>query len=290
MAINDLIGKVFSSQYIAGVKQVTPLLSVANDRSAELQRNGDGLEIPITQGLVSVADYPATADIAYSQLSPTKATFAIDKKKYIAFEVEDTDRAQLAFDLFSEGARQAGEEFGGQLSADIRATLGAQTIVTGNRFAQAIPSTGDTATLREELNLLMINVKQRMLTLGYAARPAIIMHPSTWKRLMRYVTVDKGLTLPQVAQTAFVDGTLTALYGMDIIVDWGATVNTSDENDDALSYVVIRGRTLAYAGQVSQVEQMRSDGRFASRWRALNTYGTLVQETRSLGKIAQTVS
>ena len=102
MAINDLIGKVFSSQYIAGVKQVTPLLSVCNDRSAEVRAKGDGLEIPLTQGMVTaVSDYPSASDaITYGSLTPSKTTLALDKEKVVAFKIEDTDEAQLAFNAF----------------------------------------------------------------------------------------------------------------------------------------------------------------------------------------------
>lgn len=288
MAINDLIGKVFSSQFIGGVKQVTPLLSVVNDRSSEVQRNGDGLEIPLTQGLVTVADYPATADIAYSSLSPSKATFSLDKKKYIAFQVEDTDRAQLAFDLFTEGARQAGVEFAEQLNADLRASIGGAT--PAKTFANVVATGGDTEALRTSLNLLFLDIKQEMLTRGYEGRPVVIIHPSTWKRLMRYVTVDKGMNVPDVAQTAFVDGTLSGIYGMDFIVDWGATIDATNADNNADSYILVRGRTVTYAGQLSNTEQMRSEGRFATQWRALQTYGTLVQETRSLLKLQQTVA
>lgn len=288
MAISDLIGKVFSSQFIAGVQQNTPILSLANDRSSEVQEKGDGLVIGLTQGLVSVADYPANgADIAYAKLAPTKTDFSIDKEKYIAFEVEDTDTAQLAFNLFSEGARQAGVEFSKQLNDDLKATVAGAT--PSQTFSIELAANDSTAAERQALNLLMLDLKTKMVTDGYTARPVVIMHPSTWKLLMEYVTVDKGMSLPSVSQTAFVEGTLSSLYGMDVIVDWGATIDTSNDNDNANSYVMVRGRTLTYAGQLSRIEQMRSDGRFANRWRGLQTYGSLIQEPRSLLKLEQTV-
>ena len=289
MAISDLIGKVFSSQFVAGVTQNTPILSLASDRSSEVQEKGDGLVVGLTQGLTTIADYPATKDITYAKLAPTKVELSLDKEKYIAFEVEDTDTAQLAFNLFSEGARQAGESFAKQLNDDLKATVAAATPATGNTFAIEFAANSPTAAEKKSLNLLMLDMRNKLTTLGYSARPVILMHPSTFKVLMEYVTVDAAISIPNVSQTAFVEGTLSSLYGMDIIVDWGATIDGSNSNDDAVSYGLIRSRTLTYAGQLSRIEQMRSDGRFASRWRGLQTYGSLIQETRSLLKLTQTV-
>ena len=288
MAITDLIGKVFSSQFLSGVKEVTPILSMANDRSAELRSNGDGLEIGLTQDLVAVGDYPASADITYASLVPTKATLAIDKKKYIAFTVEDTDRAQLAFDLFSEGARQAGVEFAAQLSADFRTTLAAAT--PAKTFTQEITKAGagDTQGQRITLSQTLLEIRQYVLTQGYRANPTVLMHPETWKRLVRFVTADKGVSAPTVATTAFSDAILSGIYGMDVIVDWGAAIDATNPLDNADTYILERGRTLTYAGQLSNTEQIRSEGRFATHWRALQTYGMIVQEPRSLVKFEQT--
>ena len=288
MAIADVVGKIFSSQYVAGVKQVTPILSLANDRSAEIRQKGNGLVIPLTQGMVTVGDYPSSDDITYSKLSPTKAELDIDKKKYVAFEIEDIDDAELSFDAFAEGARQSGTELAGQLSADFRSKIGAAT--PQKTVSQEIVNTGDTKAQREQLVVDLLSVKADLLTLGYEAKPACLLHPSTWKRLMRYITVDKELTVSSVQETAFVDASLSGIFGMDFVVDWGATIDGTNENDNADSYFVIRGRTLTYAGQLSNVEQMRSSGRFATLWRALNTYGIAVQETRSLFKFEQTVA
>ena len=66
MAIADLIGKVFSSQFLAGAIQVTPLVGLASDRSSEIRQKGNALELPLLGTLVTVADYPASADIVYS--------------------------------------------------------------------------------------------------------------------------------------------------------------------------------------------------------------------------------
>ena len=289
MAISDLVGKVFSSQFLAGVTQNTPILSFASDRSSEVQEKGDGLIVALTQGLTSVADYPADgSDITYSKLSPTHIELSLDKEKYVAFEVEDIDSAQLAFNLFSEGARQAGVDFAVQLNDDLKSTISGAT--PAQDFAIEFASNASTAAERESLNLLMLDLKTKLVTDGYSARPVVLMHPSTWKELMKYVTVDKGMSLPSVSQTAFVEGTLSSLYGMDIVVDWNAAIDKTKSNDNATSYALIRGRTLTYAGQVSRIEQMRSDTRFATRWRGLQTYGSLIQESRSLLSLSQTVA
>lgn len=288
MAISDLVGKVFSSQFIEGTKQVTPVLSFMDDRSDEIREKGDGLIIGLTQGLTSVADYPAVGtDITYSQLSPAKVEFAVDKQKYVAFEVEDTDRAQLAFDLFTDGARQAGIEFASQLAADFRTMIaGAAAAKT---YSQEIDKTGDTAAQREAMVFEFLDIQEYVRQQGYSQTPTCLLHPSTRKRILTYLIADKGMSLPNQAEAAFVDARLSSIFDINMVVDYGATIDSTDENDNATSYIFIPGRTFAYGAQLSNMEQMRSPGRFANRWRALNTYGMAAQELRSFVDFEQTV-
>lgn len=291
MAISDLIGKVFSSQFIAGVAVSSPLLAYANNRSAEVRRNGDGLEIPLTQSMVTATTtYPDSDDITYSALSPSKVTLAIDKKEYIALQVEDIDDAQLAFNMFSEGVRQAGQVFGEKLNTDMRSVLttrlGASNFPTAREFEPTtIPSGGDTAAVRGALHIAILDMKAAFATAGYTQRPVLFIRPPTWKRLIKYLVEDKNISFAAQANRAFVDAQLSSLYGVDIVVDWGAT-NTAA----GVSIGLIPNRTIAYAGQVSRVERMRAPARFATRWRALNTYGFAIQEDRSLYGIYETAA
>ena len=178
------------------------------------------------------------------------------------------------------------------MSADIRAEIASATPQA--TFSQEITAYSggndtDTKAQREQLVLEILKMKKAVNILGYDQTPVMILHPSTWERLMTYITIDKELTVASVQASAFVDAQLSGIFGIDFIVDWGATINTKP-NHNADSYVLIRGRTVTYAGQLSKVEQMRDVDRFATLWRALDTYGIHVQETRSLLKFAQTVA
>ena len=104
--------------------------------------------------------------------------------------------------------------------------------------------------------------------------------------MMRYVLEDASAAIVAPAEGAFRDGTLSSLYGLDVMVDWGAGSVT----DTAFKvYAGVRNRTLVYANQFSKTERMRHNGRFASRYRTLATYGVMVAENRSLYALDVTV-
>lgn len=288
MAITDITGKLFSALLISGVKNVTPWVAYAQDRSAEIQNGGDGLIVALTQDAVSVADYHATNPIQYSNLSPTKAEIAIDKEKYIAFRLEDTDAAQVKVNLFADAVFQASREFGAQVATDFRELLSGANIPAAQNETVAYATATGTKTERENLHLAVYDMAQGLKTAGYDQRPFLFLHPAIWKQVIRYVSLESGGGITGVREGAFIDAALSALYGVDVIPDLGAP--NPDSLDLAKCYGGIRNRSLMYAQQLNVPEQMRAADRFASDWRSLNTYGMAVQELRSLRSITVDVA
>lgn len=284
MALSDVIGKLFSTQFIAGVKQVTPYVAYARDRSAEIQQMGDGLIVGVAQGLVSVADYPDSADITYAELSPSKIELTVDKEKYVAFKIEDTKRRQASFDVFSEAIRQSVREFAGQVSADYRTALAAQTVDNAHTVGVGLTLASPTAAQRVSLHLGIYDITAALKTLGFEQRPVVMVHPAIYKQLIQYATVETSVALPAISQRAFADAILSPIYGADIVPDWGAA-NPGTLSATADCYAFIPGSTLVYASQLSVPEQLRAQGRFATEYRSLNTYGLGVEDDRTLFKL-----
>ena len=283
MATSELIGKLFSSQIVAGLVQVTPYVAVAQDRSNEVRGSGDGLIIALTGGGVNVADYPANGAINYGALAPTKAELDIDKKKYVAFEVEDTDNAQISFDLFGDAVRQSARELASQVAADFRAALAGETVPNSQTESVSFTAAGSTKTEREALHLAIYDIAAALKTKGFEQRPYIFVHPAVHRELIKYLTIDRNGAPTSQTESAFIDGMLSGVYGVDIIPDWGASAPGTLNGADC--YAGIRNRTLVYGQQVNRPERGRSPDRFADRYRVLNTYGAGVQDTASLFKL-----
>ena len=286
MALSDVTGKLYSSLLLTSVQQVTPWVAVAADRSAEVRNGGDGLIVTVTQDAVSVSDYPAANDIAYSALAPTKAEVSIDKEKYIAFRLEDTDAVQIRANLFADAIFQAGREFGAQVAADFRTLVAAAVIPTARKTTVAYALATGTKGERESLHMAILGMAQGLKSEGYEQRPFIFVPPPIYQEIIRYVSLESGGGIIGVREGAFIDGTLSSLYGVDVIPDWGGQAAL----DDAVCYGGIRNRTLMYAQQLNKPEQLRAAGRFASDWRSLNTYGLAVQEPRSLYSVTIAVA
>ena len=120
MPISDVIQSVFASTFINHVMASTPFVSVVEDRSSDILAGGDGLIVPKSSGLVSVSDYTDDDDVVYSTLSPEKIEFSLDKKKYIAFQFEYEDAAQVSADVWSQAVSESAQTFASQVSVDFR--------------------------------------------------------------------------------------------------------------------------------------------------------------------------
>lgn len=289
MAIADVVGKVFGTQLLEGIEQLTPVMPLMQNRSSEVSEYGDGVDIPVVQDLVSVADYHASNNITYGSLAPNKVTLALDKRKYIAFQLEDIDRAQVRFDLWNAAIRETAVQFSKQLSTDFRAVL-ASIDYTADSGARAwTPEIGETpdATQRKLIVETLYDIVDAYRIAGYEGRPYVLAHPALYRQLVTYITEDVGVAVGSMQTTGFMDGAIGALMGADIIPDYGATSPTTVVGQ--ASYVGLRGRSVCYAQQVRNVEQMRADGRFASQWRSLVTYGMLAQDSKSVHRILPAV-
>ena len=284
MAIVDVVGKVFSSRFIQGVEQVTPLMGLAQNRSDEVTRNGDGLVIGVMGNQVSVANYDHTGSdaVTYGKLNPGSVTFTLDKEKYIAFELEDVDRAQVAFDMFSEAIRESTRDFAAQVSTDFRSVMSAASVPSGQTETVSFTASNPTKAQRQALVLSIYDVAAALKTKGFEQMPWMLVPPPVHKELIKYLIVDRqGTALNTQTDSAFRDANLSAMFGIDIIPDWGgaSALNGAD------CYAGITGRSLVYAQQVSRPERMRNPDRFADRYRALNTYGVAVQDLPTLYKL-----
>ena len=281
MAIADVIGKVYSSQVLTGVTQNTSLVSLSKDRSNEIRGGGDGVIFANASGLVAVGDYPTNGNITYTGLSPTGVTIALDKKKYVACQLEDIDNVQLQFDLLAEAAREGGKDLGKQMTADFRTAIAGETIPSGQKNSLEKAKPAATAEERLQIHLLVLTMATQFKTLGYE-NPYLICHPALWFELIRYTVEDASAGIVAQREQAFRDATLSNLYGIDIIPDWGAGAITAAAHK---SYGGVRNRTLAHAIQLRKTESIRHQGRFLTRWRQLVMYGMVVGELDSLHSI-----
>ena len=282
MAIADLIGKLFAARYLSGVTQSTPYLLFADDRSAEVE-SGDGVVMGVGNLGVQVGDYPASGAITYRTISPGAVTLSVDKEKYVAFSVEDTNNARTRVNLVSEAANEASRVIRKQVESDIRSMLVAATPT--ETFAVSTAK-ADATTKAERIRTAqgIIDMVESVKAAGYTQRPVLFLDRMMGKVMTQYITQDDALNVALVDQvrSVFINGALSTLFGADVVVDYGFTVDQDAATTAVEAVMVIPNRTIAYAQQLTVPEIMRSDSRFATNYRALMTYGSAIQDADAL--------
>ena len=288
MALADVIQSVFSSTFINNVMATTPFVGVAQDRSADILNGGDSLIVPKSSGLVAVSDYTDDDNVVYSTLSPEKVEFSLDKKKYIAFQFEYEDAAQVSADVWGQAISESAQTFGSQLTEDFRTLFTSATVENTHLHELTVNGDGTvTADHRQDLVFEFYDMIAQLREDGHEVTPVVFVPSAMHRELVKFFTVDKPQSVPAYTAGVFADARLSGFFGCDIIVDWGDTTQISAVADTVgpQAHAVIPRRTIGYAQQLSRVEQLTSTTRFARLWRALKTYGMGVQESETLHRI-----
>ena len=288
MAISDVIQSVFVSTFINHVTASTPFVSVVQDRSSDILNGGDSLIVPKSTGLVSVSDYTDDDDVVYSTLSPEKIEFSLDKRKYIAFQFEYEDAAQVSADVWGQAISESAQTFASQLTADFRSLYSDATVNATHLHEVTVNGDGSvTAAHREELVFDFYDMVAQLREDGHEVSPVVFVPSAMHRELVRFFTIDKPQSVPAYTAGVFADARLSGFFGCDIIPDWGDTTAISSTPDTVgpQAHAVIPRRTIGYAQQLSRVEQLTSATRFARLWRALQTYGMGVQDSATLHRI-----
>jgi len=283
MAITDVVTRVYSAMLLNGVKQVTPFVGLAVDKSSEIVSEGTGLRVPIGMDSINVGDYVKGTPITTVGAVPKHADLNVDKQKYFAALVEDIDETQTNFSLMSDSAAAGARSLASQIASDFRTAIASATYPAAQKSDITL-ATADTIADADIVSLqgAMVDLVGYLRSLGYNQRPFAILPRALWKSLLLYYTGGKGnQDASPLAENSFRDAALSGVYGCDIIVDWGMTATADPYN----IYAGISQRSYMYAQQVSVTESYRSSDQFATIIRGLLTYGVGVQDARTIYNI-----
>jgi N4-gp56 family major capsid protein len=256
--------------------------AIANrDYEGDIKQQGD--TVHVTQiGSPTVRAYDKTADIETEDLTDTDNTLVINQGDYFSFRVNDIDKVQAAGDFQSPASEQAGIKlrdnvdryiaglfYNGALAAN---KLGRVTVLdaepeyvtTGQISAYQV-----LVRLREKLDLQSVPTEGR-----YAVVPPEFVSALLLDK--RYTDLSgSGSTVP------LLNGQVGRSSGFDILVS--NNIRTVAESGgtgtgSTTDKVVVAGvpSATSFANQLTEVEALREQKRFADQVRGLNIYGAKI--------------
>ena len=246
--------------------------TVANrDYEGTIKQQGDTVNVT-TISDPTIKTYDKGSDIEIEDVSDANIKLVIDQGDYFAFRVNDLDRVQAAGDFQSPATQRAGfglkdevDKFIASQFAKTAASggpknaLGAQKVING--VGGNTPGTGQLTAYDVLVKLANALNKESTPTDGRY----VIIDPDFLAALQhdpRFSRVDASGTSETLR-----NGIVGRALGFDVLI--------SNNTTDGLAYAGIPG-ALSFANQLTEVEALREQKRFADVVRGLNVYGAKI--------------
>ena len=207
-------------------------------------------------GEPTIGDYDSTKDIDIEEMSDRGQVLTIDQQKYFAFYVDDVNQAQSV-----PGLKEKYQEKAVHGLAVARDSYIASLIkgVTGN--VTTAESSGE-ADVKAAIDKAIVALRER----NFDEEGVIEITPAVYN-----VFKNQLITL-STSNPEYIKKGIVGVYD-----DFNVIMSNNMAKDSSHAYCCVRGKkAIAFAGQINEVEALRSEKRFKDIIRGLDTYGAKV--------------
>lgn len=206
-------------------------------------------------GEPTIGAYDSTKDIDIEEMSDRGQVLAIDQANYFAFYVDDINQAQSV-----PGLKEKYQEKAVHGLAVARDTYVANLI---KGAANKTTATGLTReAVKEAIDSAIVSLRER----NFDEEGVIEITPAVYN-----VFKNELITLSTNNPEYIKKGIVGMYDGMEVMM------SNNMAKDETYVYCDVRGKkAIAFAGQINEVEAMRSERRFKDIVRGLDTFGSKV--------------
>ena len=206
-------------------------------------------------GEPTIAPYKSTEDISIEDMKDKGQELTIDQQNYFAFYVDDVDKAQSVPGLAEEYQRKAVHGL-----AIARDTYVANLIKGVNGAVTATNLTE--AAVKKAIDDGIVELREK----NFDEEGVIEITPAAYN-VFKNCLITLSTDNPEYIKKGKV-GTYD---------DFDVIMSNNMAKDGSYSYCCIRGKkAIAFAGQINEVEALRSEKRFKDIIRGLDTFGAKV--------------
>ena len=281
MALEQFRPTVWSRQFIVDLDKAYVFPNIVN-RNYEGEITGFGNIVKINEiGDITVNDYTEDNDITYQTLSDAQRELVIDQKKYFAFQVDDVAAAQANVSVMQAAMNKAAHAVGDvidQFIAGLWPENGVSTSGMGSTSsALALYASGAGAN---SILGLITNAHRYLDEANAPGAGRWMVIPPVLHAYLKFAGITDNVTgnLKRDDGTPVGPGFLGSLLGFDFYSSNNVTGGTA-------AYRCMFGTpdAISYAGQITKIEAVRRDARFADGVRGLYVYGAKVVRPDRLG-------
>jgi hypothetical protein len=268
----------FSKKLIMNLDRINVMLGLVNrDWEGDLKNQGDTVQVR-TLGSITMSSYDKTTDIAYENLAPVKEPFTVDDAQYFAFAVDDTEEAQTdekLLDLYStRAAVEMTNVVEAKLLSNYASALAANRITGASNAAITLDKDnvyGYFVEARTRLSKQNVPLVGRWAVVDPDTTGLLLKSPDFTKAtsLGDSVMRDGVIVTPDGGQPR--PGFIGRIAGFDVYESNAVPVASGAK------YLQFGDKyAISYAAQISKIETIRLQNRFATACRGLLLHDSVV--------------
>jgi hypothetical protein len=266
MAVTNFKPEIWSSVLLEAEKKSLVFTSLCNrDYEGDVKNAGESVRIT-SVGRPTVNNY--TGSVTYEDVDAASSVMALDQNKYIAFKVDDVDRAQAAGNFWTSSM----EEGAYQLADAKDQLIAGLYTASGNTISAHSATNGATAMA----GLVKIVTELNEANVPQAGRWTVL---PPWYYALLLAADSPALETQKYGNSDPIqNGFIGRLLGLDLYVSNNVVLITGDD------YAVMAGtkRCITFADQLLLMEAGRAEN-FIGDWvRSLTVYGAKVVKADGL--------
>jgi hypothetical protein len=280
MAVSNFIPELWTAKILVALRKKAVAGNLVNrDYEGEIRRAGDTVNITSIND-VTIGNYTKHTDITWEDIDDATRALVIDQQKYFAFELDDIERAQAV----NGGAvlNQALDNATYQL----RDVADSFLLAAMNTAVQGGANDLGTVAIHTTAKNLYDSFVDLAVTLDVDNVPEegrfAIVSPALHGRLLK---LDEFITPgDQAGPAARTNGYIGSIAGLDLYKSNNLPAVTDAA---ATGGIAIAGHSMAttFAEQITKVEAVRLQDRFADGVKGLHVYGAKVVRPTALAVV-----
>jgi hypothetical protein len=280
MAVSSFIPELWTAKILVALRKKAVAGNLVNrDYEGEIRRAGDTVNITSIND-VTIGNYTKHTDITWEDIDDATRALVIDQQKYFAFELDDIERAQAV----NGGAvlNQALDNATYQL----RDVADSFLLAAMNTAVQGGANDLGTVAIHTTAKNLYDSFVDLAVTLDVDNVPEegrfAIVSPALHGRLLK---LDEFITPgDQAGPAARTNGYIGSIAGLDLYKSNNLPAVTDAA---ATGGIAIAGHSMAttFAEQITKVEAVRLQDRFADGVKGLHVYGAKVVRPTALAVV-----
>jgi hypothetical protein len=261
MAVTNFIQQIWSKKILDNLELKTKLVKNCLTEYEGDVKQARSVKI-LGVGEPTIGAYDNTTDITIEEMSDKGQILTIDQANYFAFYVDDVNEAQSVPGLASKYQEKA--VHGLAIKRDTYVANLIKGVTTAGHVTTATALSE--AAVKKALDDGIVALRER----NFDEEGVIEITPAV------YNVFKNELTTLSTNNVEYIKRGLVGSYdGFEVIMSNNMAKDTTGQ--DKYAYCDIRGKkAIAFAGQINEVEALRSEKRFKDIIRGLDTFGSKV--------------